>query len=486
MRIQAWAIIVLGVSILYGAGPSGAQTQPSQPQPSQAQSPIVSIVKDAYQAAKAQCATLVAPYRGGALDGKIPLMDEPITDGMKANESIPSEQEAVILRGFMAADAKCATITLAFAREFMPWDVPTEEYARDAEKPIYAALADRQTSWGKANRDFASLVTHTRELRGLLFPKTSALTIAQQDARQKCQVIYAAVPDRSLGGKLVSGGQSTPAMLANRDRPTEAEAETVRAVRAAHDACAKLDLEVTRTYIPWYLSVRQKELELDDDVFTALADRRISFGEANQRFQDIANRINQDARKRVEELAGSKTTTAPAAQTASAAPPNNAAQPAGAAPAQKPANAAVAAYQEVGRRCQDLFAPFRTGPLSGKLRIAHDKASAAMLSDTSIPSEADAALLSDYASAFSLCEANESRFTAQYMPWFAPVHERQVTKAHAVFDALIARKSSFGEANRKLVAIDEDSIADAKAVADARKGEGAGNMFQMLQPNPAQ
>ena len=483
MHIRA-AIIALGIIMACGVEAADAQTQ-------QTRSPLADVMKTAYEAAKVECKTAVDPYLGGALAGKVVLFDETVTDAMKANEAVPSEQDAVLLRGFMAADAKCGSAMLAFEREYMPWDVPTMEFWLASEKTIYASLAAREISFGKAMRDYANLLEHTKELRKLMLPKAGnggALTVAQQEARQKCQAIFAAVSDPTVGGKLASGQALTETALANRDRPSEAEAATVRSIRAAHDACGRLNIEVTRTYIPWYLPVMEEEQELDDDVYSALANRRISFGEANQRFRDIAIRIGNDAKKRVEALSGQSMaaaqTRAPAQASAAPAQLASGASGATAQGAAKPLTAGQIAFQEADRRCKDAIAPFRAGPIAGKIRMTHENVTQAMLDNNDTPTEQEASVLSDFVGAHTFCQALETRFIDQYMSFMVPVHDKQVQRERPVFDALIARKSTYGEANRKLKEIEQDAIAEGDKLVQAKKtGNGDMQAFsQMLQP----
>jgi hypothetical protein len=491
MRIGAAAIIGLGMVLACDAAPAGAQTETQTQTQTLAQSPIASVAKNAFLTAKARCATFVAAYRGGVLDGKIVLLDEPLTDAMKANDAIPSESEAVILRGYMAADARCAALEIAFARDYMPWDVPTEEYARAAQVPIYEALAARQISWGKANRELDNVAVHTKELRGLALPKGDnggALTVAQEDARRKCQAIYAAVPDPTMGGKLLTGQALTSAALAIRERPSAAEAATVKAVRAAHDACGQLNIEVTKTYIPWYLPVIREEQAMDDDVYAALANSRISYGEANRRFADIAKRVSEDARQRVEELSGKSTSAVQAraqspaagAETAARQMASAASPPANAAAARpvSPAQAAVqAAYRDTATRCANAIAPFKTGPLAGKIRMRHETITPLLLANADTPSEQEAALLSDYVGAYMLCQAYETRFVAAYLPWLMPVHDMEVQRERPVFGALI-------EANHALKDIEQDVMREGDRLTQAQK-TGGGEMqafSRMLQP----
>lgn len=474
MRSRAASIAMLGASLLCG---TGAQAQPVQPQ-----NQAAAAMKGAYDALTAQCHSAIEPYLGGALAGKVMLYDGAVTDAMKANEEIPTAREAVLLRGFMIVDERCGAAVLAFDREYMPWDIPAEQFFLDSTKAIYAALAARQTSFGKAMREYANLLDRLKDLRKITAPNGPALAAAQQQATQQCQAIYAAVPDRNLGGKLVAGNALTAEALSNRNRPSEAEAMTVRSVRVAHDACAKLNEGVIKNYMPWYLPVLVKEREADDDVFEALADRRISFGEANQRLRDIADRTSQDGQKLMRDLAAKARPATPPVSAQSAPPQQTASSSSAAA---KPQTPAQAAFLEASRRCAEAIAPFKTGPLAGKIRMSHEKVTDALMAVAEMPSETEAALLSDFVGAHTLCQAYEARFIAAYMPWFTPVHDRQVEGDRQVFDALIARKLTYGEANRRFRQIEQDAMAESdKIVAERKAGGGDMQAFsQMLQPD---
>jgi hypothetical protein len=83
-----------------------------------------------------------------------------------------------------------------------------------------------------------------------------------------------------------------------------------------------------------------------------------------------------------------------------------------------------------------------------------------------------------------LCQAYETRFVAAYLPWLMPVHDMEVQRERPVFDALIARKTTYGEANHALKDIEQDVMREGDRLTQAQK-TGGGEMqafSRMLQP----
>jgi hypothetical protein len=493
--------------------------------PAPAQSPAQSIVMPrmppgaipAFNLVRTQCQELTATYKGGMLSGKISVGEEPVTEAMKAITAYPTDAEAVVLRGYLGAVKKCAELQMEFLKTYAPWDMPSANILNDGQQPVYFSLMSKQITYGMANRNLVKAAAEAKQWQDENWPKIAAaqgggvnpldeVKAAQKKVAAQCDALYAPLKAGPLNGKMAvtRADPTTPQMLMNHDKPNDAEMVAVKALQAAVEQCDAATLEVDKNYAPAeYLPEFKRQHERLQAVFADLIAKRLTFGEANQKFYDV----NTDATARLKAIAARKIAernaqkaAANPQQTAQAAAPQTAAQPAPQSASPNPAgpNAAIrpgieAAFQDMNHRCAVLYAPFRSGVLAGKIAFDYHKTTPAMLADTSIPDDAQAAAVTSYMAAFQLCKAYESRYVHGYMPWLQDVTDHSVQLQIPVLTALGAKKISFGEAAGKIQEIETENDAEAKTILEARKAGGTSavasqghSMFESLQPGAVQ
>lgn len=469
------------------AGPAMAQSAPQTP----SQTPILAQgFSGAFEDAKRQCHDLVRPYKGGMLEGRIPVDDGEITAAMMANESYPSAQEAVALRGFIAAFEKCEAIQLAFIKQYAAWDLPNVQYLLDVQRPAYLALMARQITYGMANRNINHAGEEVAARRNAMAPKEmldrKALDAEFRGALTavvgKCGTLYAPLKDGVLKGRIAfdRDEKSTPQMQADKSLPTDGETVELRKLVTATRQCQDVYKEFIRTYAPQYVPVVEREEALRMAVYLALAGQRISYGEANRRLEDskvevaALQKAASDAyrkRRDAEKAADAAKTAAASPQAAPNAPAQTVSQ--GQQSAAKVPTAMEAAYQDFSQKCDAAIAPFKNGILGGKIPMGRHESIATMQDNRALPTDAEAAAARGYLNAQQLCSAYATRYLMTYRPWLKSVAENQIDRETVVLTALAEKRMTFGEAARKLNEIELQSDAEVDAAILALKKNGA-------------
>jgi len=435
------------------AAPAGAQ--PAQASP---KAPILAPgFSGAFDDAKRKCHEFAQPYKGSMLEGKISVDDEDTSAAMMANESYPTAQEAVVLRGFIAAFEKCEAVQLAFIKQYAAWDLPNVQYILDTQKPVYLALMARQITYGMANRNINHVQEEVLARRKAMQPKEmldrkaldaefrSALTAVVA----KCNAQYAPLKSGILKNRIAFDRDetSTPQMQADKSMPSSGEAVELRKLVTATRQCGEVYKEFVRTYAPQYVPVTEREQELRMAVYLALADQRISYGEANRKLEETKPEIATMQKTAAADYRSRREAekAADAAKTG-AAPPQQVAQGGAVADA-----AAVRAANDLMKtRCDVLYAPIRGGVLKSKIALDRENSTTPeMLMDRSRPNAAEIAALKSLLEARDQCNVYVRDYARLTVPQLLPEIDRQHRENGALVAGLIARKFTFGEANQK-------------------------------------
>jgi hypothetical protein len=245
-----------------------------------------------------RCDDLNAPYKGGMLSGKIAFTGESTTQAMMANETYPSRAEAAQLRGYMVAMLKCEALQHEFIAANAPWDLAAADYIARNEKPVYEALAARKITYGLANRRFYDIAAIAHEARQKGWPqvaqaqiddaRSAAQRAAKADIDARCRARFAPLHNGILQGKIAFGGEDiSPAMLVYDNVPNDAEAESLRQLLAARDACWAELIAFARQYGAAWLAQSQDEQAAEHRVFEDMIARKITFAEGNRRLGTI-------------------------------------------------------------------------------------------------------------------------------------------------------------------------------------------------------
>ena len=433
--------------------------------PAWSQSPTQPLLapgfKTTYDQVKQQCHELEAPYKGGMLSGKIPIDDEDITAPMMANETYPTEAEAVVLRGFLGAFSKCEDFQRAFIEKYAPWDLPNANFIADGQKPIYLSLMSKEITYGLANRNLNNIQTEATARRKATWPAgmqsanlQAEIGAAYQAVVVQCDGLYAPFRSGILMGKvpLSNRVQITPQMLMNHAIPDDAEVAQLKSLAVATDQCMALMVAFARTYVPKYMPVLDMERQQMVPVFAGLIAKRMSFGEADQKLYDAGKQISARSKALVAENKRQDTVMAAtdSAMTVSTA-------------------VAAASAQALNEKCDALYAPIRSGVLGSKIVMsANQPTTPQMLMDHTKPNDAEVTALKDFAAAWDQCSALSVEYARTYDPDTRPEVDRLHDKGSSVFAALIAREISFGEANQKMYDIRKDSSARVAALRAKR------------------
>ncbi|MEO7054160.1 MAG: hypothetical protein ABI191_04230, partial [Rhizomicrobium sp.] len=437
------------------AGPAAAQPAPSQ---TSSQAPILATgFAGAFDEAKRKCHDLAAPYKGSMLEGKISVNDEDTSAAMMANETYPTAQEAVVLRGFIAAFEKCEAVQIAFIKQYAAWDLPNAQYILDTQKPVYLALMARQITYGMANRNINHVQEEVSARRKAMWPKEmldkKALDTEFRNALKtvtaKCDALYAPLKSGILKGRIAFDREemSTPQMQADKSMPSDGEAIELRKLVTVTRQCVDMNKEFIRTYAPQYVPVVEREEELRMAIYLALAGQRISYGDANRKLEETKTEVaalqktaaaDYRSRREAEKAAdAAKTGAAPPQQVAQANVPAD-------------ANAVRAANDLMKTRCDALYAPVRDGALKGKIALDRENSTTPeMLMDHSRPNAAQIAALKTLLEARNQCNVYVRDYARLTVPQLLPEIDRQHTENGALVAGLIAGKFTFGEANQK-------------------------------------
>ncbi len=257
-----------------------------------------------------KCLERLATFRNGLLDGKTPIDARPPTPAMLAYNVAPNDAEAQALGRLVAARQQCWNDLDDWAQVYAPYNLAMYKYQAGTEHAIFDALIAKQMTFAQANRNFAALKNQTAAQAKTIGEQQAAQSAANSPAlseddiakapaqtayqmvMQKCNSLRAPFQDGILKGKFpVSANSVTPDMLMIHDVPTDAEVGALISYVGAADQCYLYVTAFARAHQAWYLPVLEFQQEQNKPVFTALIAKKISFGEANQRFYDIGKAV---------------------------------------------------------------------------------------------------------------------------------------------------------------------------------------------------
>jgi hypothetical protein len=111
---------------------------------------------------------------------------------------------------------------------------------------------------------------------------------------------------------------------------------------------------------------------------------------------------------------------------------------------------AVEKIKEIEARCDDLNAPYKGGMLSGKIAFVGETTTQAMMANETVPTAPEARQLRGYMVAMRKCETLQHEFIAANAPWDLSAADYIASNQQPVYEALAARKITYGVANRRL------------------------------------
>ena len=234
---------------------------------------------------------------------------------MLVYDQIPSDAEAEALGRLMAVKLLCWSERSDWAHIYAPGLPPVFAALANSERAILSELIAKRMTFAQANSQLAAVTKEGEARVGAILhnqidqsaansPALSEADIAKAPAQkayqlvmQKCNSLRAPFQDGILKGKFpVSANSVTPDMLMIHDVPSDAEVGALISYVGAADQCYLYVTAFARAHQSWYLPVLEFQQEQDKSVFTALIARKITFGEANQKFYDIGKAVTARAK----------------------------------------------------------------------------------------------------------------------------------------------------------------------------------------------
>lgn len=262
---------------------------------------------------------------------------------------------------------------------------------------------------------------------------------ALKAVEQKCHELARPYMGGMLAGKIsLLDEDGTQAMLANETYPSAAEAALLRGYLVALRKCEALQHEFIQANAPWDLPTADFIARNEGPIYEALASRKITFGVANRRLYDVAATASAIRKKNWPQVATAQIDNARTA-------------------------AARAALKQVDAHCVAQLAPFNNGVLQGKTPLGGEAISPVMLAYDAVPNDAEVEALVQLLAVRKSCWADLYDYIRTYAPPSLARLQAEEAGERAVFEALIARKLSFAQANRQFAAVRNASIQQARS-----------------------
>jgi hypothetical protein len=121
--------------------------------------PLPAGIEAAYREMNRQCDAVIAPFRTGILNGKIPMGSNQISPAMLADQSLPADEEIAALTRYVGARQLCDAYQSRYLQAYKPWLKPVMDTMIEKQQPVFAALIAKTLTYAEANRKFSDIET---------------------------------------------------------------------------------------------------------------------------------------------------------------------------------------------------------------------------------------------------------------------------------------------------------------------------------------